>query len=186
MINIHLSSSNFPLSKAASSTLRKRVCSSSMKAQDDKKTITEDGNSEQTRKPVLDFLCIFFFLCFDGRMKRNPPSPPKDGQNERDKNMFQREIFLKLHVLLTLFSRELKVLFLCERTEVMVMPVRWSRFNVEWQTVLMFGCCCCCYCNNSPEIFVNKARIMVVSEYPTGYWVVATCNVWERWDVFGC
>jgi len=33
-----------------------------MKAQDDKKTITEDGNSEQTRKPVLDFLCIFFFF----------------------------------------------------------------------------------------------------------------------------
>jgi len=81
-----------------------------MKAQDDKKTITEDGNSEQTRKPVLDFLCIFFFLCFDGRMKRNPPSPPKDGQKNGTR-MFQREIFLKLHVLLTLFSRELKVLF---------------------------------------------------------------------------
>merc|ERR1712198_112492 len=88
-------------------------------SQDDKKTITEDGNSEQTRKPVLDFLCIFFFL-----MKRNPPSPPKDGQNERDKNMFQREIFSKLHVLLTLFSRELKVLFVCERTAVMALPVR--------------------------------------------------------------
>jgi len=184
MINIHLSSSNFPLSKAASSTLRKRVCSSPMKAQDDKKTITEDGNSEQTRKPVLDFLCIFFFLCFDGRMKRNPPSPPKDGQNERDKNVSKRNLFEASRIINSVLSR-IKGAFLCERTEVMVMPVRWSRFNVEWQTVLMFGCCCC-YCNNSPEIFVNKARIMVVSEYPTGYWVVATCNVWERWDVFGC
>jgi len=65
---------------------------------------------------------IFFASFF--LMKRNPPSPPKDGQNERDKNMFQREIFLKLHVLLTLFSRELKVLLMCERTAVMALPVR--------------------------------------------------------------
>jgi len=105
MINIHLSSSNFPLSKAASSTLRKRVCSSSMKAQYDKKTITEDGNSEQTRKPVLDFLCIFFFLCFDGRMKRNPPSPPKDGQNERDKNVSKRNLFEASRIINSVLSR---------------------------------------------------------------------------------
>jgi len=44
-----------------------------MKAQDDKKTITEDGNSEQTRKPVLDFLCIFFFL----NEKKSPFSPER-------------------------------------------------------------------------------------------------------------
>jgi len=92
-------------------------------SQDDKKTITEDGNSEQTRKPVLDFLCIFFFLCFDGRMKRNPPSPPKDGQNERDKNVSKRNLFEASRIINSVLSR-IKGAFLCERTEVMVMPVR--------------------------------------------------------------
>jgi len=69
---------------------------------------------------------IFFascFLCFDGRMKRNPPSPPKDGQNERDKNVSKRNLFEASRIINSVLSR-IKGAFLCERTEVMVMPVR--------------------------------------------------------------
>lgn len=100
MINIHLSSSDFPLSKAASSTLRKRVCSSPMKAQDDKKTITEDGNSEQTRKPVLDFLCIFFF-----NEKKSPFSPERWTKWTGQEYVSKRNLFEASRIINSVLSR---------------------------------------------------------------------------------
>jgi len=51
------------------------------------------------------FFASFFFLCFDGRMKRNPPSPPKDGQNERDKNVSKRNLFEASRIINSVLSR---------------------------------------------------------------------------------
>jgi len=46
---------------------------------------------------------IFFASFF--LMKRNPPSPPKDGQNERDKNVSKRNLFEASRIINSVLSR---------------------------------------------------------------------------------
>jgi len=116
-----------------------KICSVRVKAQRSwcKKTITEDGNNEQTRKPVLDFLFHPFFGKDAIFFKRNPPQMVKNSRNGTRKYTQKISISIEAsHIINSVLSR-----IKYKRT------ARWHferfgdpGFNVEWQTDVVVIC----------------------------------------------